>query len=39
MEYIDQLETVRAETLRYFALPDEDLARTYGPANGRSDSC
>ena len=31
MEFIDQLEAVRAETLRYFDLPDEDLARSYGP--------
>ena len=28
---IRQLEATRDETLRYFRLPDTDLARTYGP--------
>jgi hypothetical protein len=28
---IRQLEATRDETLRYFRLPDADLARTYGP--------
>jgi hypothetical protein len=28
---IEELEATRAETLRCFDLPDEDLARTYGP--------
>ena len=28
---IQQLEQTRDETLRYFGLPEADLARTYGP--------
>ena len=28
---IQQLEKTRDETLRYFGLPEADLARTYGP--------
>ena len=31
MQLIRQLEQTRDETLRYFALPDQDLARTYAP--------
>jgi DinB family protein len=31
MEIIDQLERTKAETLRYFDLPDADLRKTYGP--------
>ena len=30
-ELIAELERTRDETLRYFALPDADLARTYAP--------
>jgi hypothetical protein len=30
-DLIAELERTRAETLRYFALPDDALARTYGP--------
>ena len=31
MQLITDLETTRDETLRYFGLDDNDLARTYGP--------
>jgi hypothetical protein len=31
MEILDQLERTKAETLKYFALPDGDLQKTYGP--------
>ena len=31
MQLIRDLERTRDETLRYFDLPPEDLARTYGP--------
>jgi len=31
MQLITELERTRDETLRYFALGGEDLARTYGP--------
>ena len=31
MNLIKQLEATRDETLRYFALPEADLARTYAP--------
>jgi hypothetical protein len=31
MELIEQLERTRDETLSYYRLDDEDLARTYGP--------
>lgn len=31
MQLIKDLERTRDETLRYFALPETDLARTYGP--------
>ena len=30
-QFIRDLERTRDETLRYFQLPDEDLARSYGP--------
>jgi hypothetical protein len=30
-EFIRELERTRDETVRYFELPAEDLARTYGP--------
>lgn len=31
MEIIDRLGSVREQTLKYFNLPDEQLALTYGP--------
>ena len=31
MQLIRDLETTRDETLRHFALPDDQLSRTYGP--------
>ena len=31
MQLLAGLETTRAETLKYFALGEQDLARTYGP--------
>ena len=31
MQIIEQLQQTRDETLQYFTLPDEDLARTYAP--------
>jgi hypothetical protein len=31
MQLISDLEATRDETLRYFSLNDEDLARTYAP--------
>lgn len=31
MQLIDDLEATRDETLRYFSLGQDDLARTYGP--------
>jgi hypothetical protein len=31
LQLIDDLETTRAETLKYFTLGEKDLARTYGP--------
>jgi len=31
MEIIEQLERTKAETLKYFDLPDEDLRKDYGP--------
>jgi len=31
MEIIEQLERTKAETLKYFDLPDEDLQKNYGP--------
>ena len=31
MQLIDDLEATRDETLRYFSLGDDDLARTYAP--------
>jgi hypothetical protein len=31
MQLIRDLERTRDETLRYFQLPPQDLARTYGP--------
>src|SRR5688572_16473784 len=31
MRLISDLEATRDETLRYFSLGDDDLARTYGP--------
>jgi len=31
MQLIADLESTRDETLRYFSLSDEDLARTYAP--------
>ena len=31
MQLIEQLEATRDETLKYFALGEEDLARTYAP--------
>lgn len=31
MQLIDDLESTRDETLRYFSLNDEDLAKTYAP--------
>ena len=31
MDFIDQLERTKARTLQYFALPDEELEKTYGP--------
>lgn len=31
MEIIEQLERIKAETLKYFDLPDEDLQKNYGP--------
>ncbi|HEX6164302.1 MAG TPA: DinB family protein, partial [Vicinamibacterales bacterium] len=31
VQLIDDLEATRAETLKYFALGESDLARTYGP--------
>ena len=31
MQLINDLERTRDETLRYFQLPPQDLARTYGP--------
>jgi hypothetical protein len=31
MQLIKQLEQTRDETLKYFALPETDLARTYAP--------
>src|SRR5437762_1539430 len=30
-EVLDALERTRAQTLKYFALPEQDLAKTYGP--------
>jgi len=31
MEIIEQLERVKAETLKYFDLPEKDLQKKYGP--------
>src|SRR5918994_5657628 len=31
MEILEQLERTKTETLKYFALADEDLQRSYGP--------
>jgi len=31
MQIVEQLERTKAETLKYFDLPDEDLAKNYGP--------
>ena len=31
MQLVEQLQQTRDETLKYFALPDDDLARTYAP--------
>jgi hypothetical protein len=31
MEIIEQLERVKAETLKYFDLPESDLQKKYGP--------
>ena len=31
MQLLEQLQQTRDETLKYFALPDDDLARTYAP--------
>ena len=31
MEFIDQLERTKSETLKYFDLPEKDLQKTYGP--------
>jgi uncharacterized damage-inducible protein DinB len=31
VEILDGLERTRAQTLRYFDLPDSDLEKTYGP--------
>jgi hypothetical protein len=30
MEFLEQLQSTKAETLSYFDLPESDLARTYG---------
>ena len=32
MTLIDDLERTKADTLKYFSLPERDLDRTYGPA-------
>lgn len=31
MEFLEQLEKTKRETLRYFDLPEEQLRKTYGP--------